>query len=173
MKAERRVIQFKWQDENIEEPIEGNLQMGAISPVETREALNRAVGKYAYYGALLADAKKLREQIEFQWDVWYGEQYMKVCDEEPKGTETYKSTKVMLANQKEWESRKKKLREVDSIIGKIDALRSAFKLQANTLQTIGSMLRSELEMANRGGSMPAEFFDEEEDENVDKEKGRK
>lgn len=162
MRKEKRVISFKWQDDVIEEAIEGNLQMGTISPIETREALNRAVGKYAYYGALMADAKKLRDQLEFQWDIWYGEKYLKICEEEPKGTETFKSTRVMLANQKEWESQKKKTRELDAIIGKIDALRSAFKLQAGTLQTIGSMLRSELEMANRGGSMPSEFFDEEE-----------
>ena len=163
--AEKRSIKFKFKGLEHDETIEGNLEMGDVSPVETREAMNRAVGKYAYYGALLAEAKKLQSKLSLDWDFWYGEKYLAVCDEEPKGTEALKNTKVMLSNKVEYEERQEKLRNIASVLGKIDALRSAYKLQATVLQTIGSMLRTELELYSRGSGHTGNLIgDEEEDD---------
>lgn len=147
-----KTIVLNWQEQVYEETIEGNLELSNITPQEARAALGRAVGRYAFYGAVMADAIKLQSKVQMQYDRWYYERYRPISEEAPKGsTETYKKAQVYLENKDEYESWQTKLRNVQNVIDKADILRSAFKLQVNGLQSILYSLKSEIEMAHGGG----------------------
>lgn len=147
-------IAFSWNKMVYEETIEGNLELSEITPADARNGMGKAVGRYAFYGALMADAIKLQSKLTMEYDYWYAQKYREVSDGAgSKMTEGAKKGQIMLDFNKEYQEWQAKLRDLQSIIDKMDILRSAFKLQSNTLQTIAYSLKAEIEMAHGSGPM--------------------
>jgi len=144
-------IELNWQGEVYAETIEGNLELSEVTPQDVRAALGRAVGRYAFYGALQADAIKLQGKVQADYDRWYFEKYQIVSEAAPKATETAKKGQIILDYDKEYQEWQVKIRNIENVIGKADILRSAFKLQVNALTAVAYSLKAEIEMAHGGG----------------------
>ena len=70
-----KAISFKMGDRVINEVIDGNIELSNLTPDEIKNALNKAVGKYAYYASLRADAKKMQAKIETEASAWSAQKY--------------------------------------------------------------------------------------------------
>jgi len=145
-------ITLNWQGQVYDEVIEGKLALSNLTPEMVREAIGRAVGMHAFYGGIRADAKKLEAQKKAEYDKWKAQKYMAIDEAEPKKTETWKNNQIILDYPEEWDKWQKKLRDLDHIVRKSGILLDAFKLQAQTLQTVGSMMKSEFEIAHLSGA---------------------
>ncbi len=144
-----RTIEFEWGKRTYSEVIEGNIELAEMAPDEIASALNRAVGNYAFYGSLRADAKRMQSQMETDYQMWWATAFQKVNnDPELKKkltTEKAKERQVMLDNHKEyleWERRK---RNIQIVIDKALVLVNSFELMTKTLQSVLAFRRAELE----------------------------
>jgi hypothetical protein len=78
--------------------------------------------------------------------LWYAKCYREVHEDEPKGTETYKKSQVILLNAEEYKKRQKRLNVLYYVKDKLKVLINSYEMQSRTLQTIASSLRKEMEI---------------------------
>jgi hypothetical protein len=162
-----RKIELKWGKKTYSEVIEGNIELAEMAPDEISDALNRAVGNFAFYGSLRADAKKMQSQMETDYDMWFAEEFSKVAsnpDYKKLTTEKAKAQQVMLDNQPiylEWQNKK---RSIQLVIDKAYVLVQSFELMTRTLQSVLAFRRVEFSSANQnnapGASGSGDFLEE-------------
>jgi len=123
------------------------LELERIIPEETRSALNRAPAKYAYWAGLKADIVEAFRDATTDYEVWWAKVFYEAEKEYPARTAagTIKN-EVILCNVTEYKRWKKKLSELQTGIDKSGALADSFEIQSRTLQTVGGLLRREMEM---------------------------
>jgi len=150
-----RTVDFKWGNKIYKEVIEGNIELGEMSPDDMSDALNRAVGNFAFYGALRADAKKMLSQIEAEYGMWFAlktQEITKNPDYKKITTEKARVQQVMMDNAKEWETWEQKKRSVQLVIDKAYVLVQSFELMTRTLQSVLAFRRQELGSINHSAS---------------------
>lgn len=148
-----QMITFKWGDRVFQEAIEGNIELSELTPDEVKNALNRAVGKYAYYASLRADAKHMQCRIETEAAAWSAQKFSYIKNQPDYKKETGKVIEVQIIVQfepewKAWEARKA---SIGLITDKLYVLVQSFELMTKTLQSVLSTLREELKNASSGG----------------------
>jgi len=143
-----RTISFEWKGRNVTLKIDGELELSNLSTVEAREAVSKAVGQYAYYGALKADAKKMQQQIEAAFEFWYSMKYRLIDEDEryTKKTEAWKKNHVIVSYQREWKEHKAKVIKINNIVEKLRVICDSYEYQMRVLQSVLSTLRTELEL---------------------------
>lgn len=153
MSDETRTIEFEWGDRTFKEVIEGNIELSEMTPDEITDALNRAVGKYAYYSSLRADAKAMQGKIDTEYATWYASKYSEISNQPDFKKATVKTleTQVILDYEKEWKQWQKRKRVIQNVIDKLYVLVSSFELMTKTLQSVLAMLRAELSNAQHSG----------------------
>lgn len=142
-----RAVKFKWGGRVYNEVIEGNIELGEMAPDDLADALNRAVGNFAFYGSLRADAKKMLNQIETDADMWMAMQTNKVGnnpDYKKLTSDKAKGQQVMLDNSKEWSDWEAKKRAIQLVVDKSYVLVTTFELMTKTLQSVLAFRRQEL-----------------------------
>ena len=72
---EKRAIEFTWGERLYTEVIDGNIELSEITPEEVKLAINRAVGKYAFYGAIRSDVKRHEAEAQANYDLWEAHKY--------------------------------------------------------------------------------------------------
>jgi len=150
---QERFISFKIGDKVYSECIDGNIQLSELTPDEMQNALNRAVGNYAYYGSLRADAKRMQAKYEAEYDAWKAVQYNLVANRPDFAKATGKAieVQVLVENTDMVAVFEKKARDINMITDKLLVLVNAFELMTKTLQSCLAMARVQLESAGRGG----------------------
>ena len=143
--SEKRVISLEWDGSSYSESIDGEFELKLLTPVEVRQALNKAVGQYTYYSGVLADALRMQKAIDDDFDVWHSEKYLRYDEEAPKKTEGWKKSMVMVDFKKEWKEWKERQRSIAHVIDKLKAIVRGYEKQMGVLQTISAMQRVELE----------------------------
>ena len=149
-----RVITFKMGDRVIKEVIENNIELSELTPDEVKNALNRAVGKYAYYASLRADAKKMMAKIEIEATSWSAEKYNFISQQPDYKKATGKAieTQIVVQFQPEWKQWEARKAAIQLVVDKLLVLVNAFDLMIKTLQSVLAMMRTELNMASQGGA---------------------
>jgi len=150
---EERFISFKIGDKVYSECIDGNIELSELTPDLVQNALNRAVGKYAYYGSIRADAKRLQAKITSEFEAWKAVRMNLILKLPEYAKETAKKIeiKMMIDNQETYSEYERRVRDVDMICDKLYVLQNAFELMTKTLQSVLAMSRTELDHAGRGG----------------------
>ena len=143
-----RTISFEWNGIKVSQKIEGELELSNMSIQMVREAALKAVGQYAYYGSLKADAKGMQQKIEAAFEFWYSKKYSLIDEDEryTKKTETWKKSHVIVLNQREWKEHKAKSVKINNIVDKLRIICDSFEYQMRLLQSVLSSLRTELEL---------------------------
>ena len=143
-----QTITFEWKGKKVSQKIEGELELSNITPHEASEALMRAVGRYAYYGAMKADANMLQQKIEAAYEFWQSTKYSLIDADEnyTKKTESWKKSHVIVFNQREWKEHKAKSIKINNIVDKLRVICGSFEYQIRTLQSVMSTMRTDLEM---------------------------
>jgi hypothetical protein len=148
-------IEFTWNDKAYSETIEGNLELSELTPDLVRTSMNRAVGKLAYYGSLLSDAKRMQSAIETDFSEQESRWYLKIDAEEGKRTEGWKKAKIIVDNAVQWKDWQARSRKVDYVISQVKGIMSAFEMQIKVLMTISAMMRVEMEHSFAGATAEA------------------
>lgn len=151
--ADKRFISFKIGDKVYNECIDGDIELSELTPDEMKNALNRAVGKYAYYGSIRADAKRLQAKIDSEYEAWKAVTINEISKRADMAKSTGKALEIqmMVENEdafKRWEKQK---RDINMITDKLYVLINSFELMTKTLQSCLAMSRAELESAGRAG----------------------
>lgn len=152
---EDRVVQFKWGDAVFSEVIEGNITLAEMSPDDISDALNRAVGNFAFYGSLRADAKKMLAKVNTDSEMWMAmtiQSMLKKSENAKINTDKAKVQKVMLENSKEWLNWEHKKRSVQVVVDKAYVLVQSFELMTHTLQSVLAFRRKELDSIGNSGN---------------------
>lgn len=146
-------ISFKYGDQAYEESTSGHLDLIALTPLELKEALNRAPGKYAYWSSILADISKDLNDLEAKYKLWYAEVYLRVRSaNDNKGTESFFEQTIYsqyAAKMQEYLRRKNDLVHARD---KCKAIVAGYEIQSRTLQTIAGIYKQELGMINPRGA---------------------
>lgn len=151
--SNERFISFKIGDKVYNECIDGQLELSELSPDEMKNALNRAVGKYAYYGSIRADAKRLQAKITSEYEAWKAITINEISKRPDMAKSTGKALEIqmMVENEEEYKIWEKKSRDINMITDKLYVLINSFELMTKTIQSCMAMSRVELESAGRGG----------------------
>ena len=158
-----RIISFKIGDKIYTECIDDNIQLSELTPDALKNAINKAVGNYAFYGALRADAKRLQSKIASEYEAWQSLVLNKLSSRPENKKKTGTAIKVLMVVEyndqyRIWE---RKMREINMICDKLFVLISAFEMMSKTLQSVMAMTRTELENANSGYTHgPGNLIDE-------------
>ena len=123
------------------------LELERVIPEETRSALNRAPAKYAYWAGLKADIAEAFRNETTNYEVWWAKAFYEAEKAYPPRTAagTIKN-EVILCNVTEYKKWREKLSGLQTAMDKAGALANSFEMQSRTLQTIGGLLRREMEM---------------------------
>lgn len=155
MSDDKRMIEFDFEGRVISEVIDDNIELSEMTPDEVINALNRAVGKYAYYASLRADAKKMQSNIEAQEQHWNAVKYKEVTDNPDFKKATVKAieAQIIIDNEKQWKQLQKKKSSIQHVCDQLYVLVNSFELMTKTLQSVLAMMRAELGSAAQGGSV--------------------
>jgi hypothetical protein len=131
-----------------------NLKLEAMTPVEIRTALDRCVPKYAYWSNILADVAKTIRETETSYELWFAEKYSDISGKwtETKGryvAEGTKKNEVILMNIKEYKKWQRDLNDLYFVRDKLMLLVRSYEMQSRLLQTIASLLKTELGMLGK------------------------
>ena len=146
-------VSFQWGDRVYKEAIEGNLELSELTPDEVKNALNRAVGKYAFYASLRADAKKMQAKIETDAKAWEAQKYAYIAEmpDFKKATGKAIENQIIVQFLKEWRDWEGRKASIQQITDKLLVLVNSFELMTKTLQSVLAMMRIELSNASQGG----------------------
>jgi len=119
--------------------------MSEMTSEEIRVYLNRAPSKYAYWSSLLADINQRLRIKNDAYDFWFA---MKMSRLDIKGrpSEAAKKTQVILTFPDEYKTKRKEISELEYVRDQTTVLVKAYEMQSRTLQTVGSLMRSEMEL---------------------------
>lgn len=147
-------IKFKWGERVFEEVIENNIELSQLTPDEIKDGLNRAVGKFAFYGSMRADAKRMRTSLEIDFDAWEAGKFAEIQNQPDykKGTAGTIKAQIIVQNVKEWKKFQNHKATVELVCAKLQVLTDSFELMTRTLQSCLAMLRAELSTASMGGA---------------------
>ena len=140
------VVEFDYDGDHFVDT-DSNLSVEELTPEAVRGALNRAPAKYAYWAGILAKINDELRKQEDSFEFWKAPKYKSISEENPKATETYKNTQVMLDNIKEFKLKKQELNELTFAAAKCGILVKAYEMQSRTLQSVGSLFRTEMELS--------------------------
>ncbi len=143
---EKQTIEFSLGHKTYTEVIQGNIMLSRLVPDEVMDALNRAVGKYAFYGALRADAKRMEAMVNTDAKAWNAEKFHKIQqqDEYKKATGKIIDTQIIIQFPEEWRKWQAKVAKAEAITDKMWILIQSFELMTKTLQSVLAMQRTEL-----------------------------
>ncbi len=144
------MIQFTWAGDTYSEDIEENLTLSELTPDATKEALNRAVGRYALYSGILVRVKRRVRTEEDTFQLWEAARYTEVDREEPKKTEGWKKSQVVLRNEAEWKQRRKKLHDLTALSEVVRSLVTSFDRQLDAMKVMLAFARSEVYVSLQG-----------------------
>jgi len=145
-----RVIEFQMGTRVIHESIRGNLELSSLAPEDLMKALNRSVGKLAFYGSLRADAKRMQAHLETKFETWFVTKMHEAGRNLPKtATEKAKNNIAIMNNLDEYSRRKERLAQISEIVDKLYVLQNSYEIMTKTLQSNLAFRRAELESQMR------------------------
>lgn len=148
-----RIISFKIGEKIYKECIDGDIQLSELTPDQMKNALNKAVGSFAFYGSLRADAKRLQSKVNSEYEAWKAIVLNKIASRPENAKATGKALDVIMIVEygdqyKIWE---RKIRDINMIVDKLYVLIQSFEMMTRTLQSCMAMTRTELESSGNGG----------------------
>tara|TARA_Y100000310_G_C20348074_1_gene652959 strand:+ start:64 stop:543 length:480 start_codon:yes stop_codon:yes gene_type:complete len=144
------IIQFSWGGNTFSEPVEDNLLLSELTPDAVREALNKAVGRYALYSGIMVRVRRKLRSEEDAFTVWEAARYTEVDRQEPKRTEGWKKAQLILLNQEEWQLKRKRVHDLSALSELVRSLVSSFDRQIDAMKTVLSYARSEVYATMQG-----------------------
>ena len=149
-----RKVEFAWGDRTFSEVIEDNIELSELTPDECENALNRAVGKYAYYSSLRADAKHMQSKATTDYKMWEAKAVTDVAanpDHKKLTSEKARMNQVLVDKGNEWKTHMKIQRDLELVVDKLYVLVQSFELMTKTIQSVLAMKRTELGTASYSG----------------------
>lgn len=150
---ETRKISVTINDIVYEETIEGGIQLSELTPDAVMQALNWAVGNYAFYGKMRADAKEKLAKVETNFREWEYLTWAEIQKDSTyvKATGKTLDTQVILQHSKVWKTHQNTIRVQTQIVDALWVFIQSFELMTKTLQSILAMMRAELTSAQHSG----------------------
>ncbi len=139
------IVSFMFEDKQYRDT-DSSLRLTELTTEQVRIALNRAPAKYAYWAVVAAKIARHMTSLKDDYDFWYSSKYAAVDESYPKRTETFKKTQIVVGNSKQYKALRKQLAEVQFALDQANTLVKAYELQSRTLQTVGSLLKAEMEL---------------------------
>lgn len=150
----RRGIEVSFGDRIYAEVIEDSLELSELTPDECCNALNRAVGKYAFYGALRADAKHKKSEIDTNYELWEAQKISEIAadpDYKELTSEKARKTQVVMDNTKTWKRWMSDIEDIQLVVDKLYVLINSIESMTKTIQSVLAMKRIELSTAQHSG----------------------
>jgi hypothetical protein len=151
--GERRFISFQIGDKVYSECIDGDITLAELTPDELMNGLNRAVGQYAMYGEVRANAKRMQAKISSEYEAWKVIVMNRIMQKPDfkKATNKALEVQVMIENAEMYKDWERRVRDINMICDKLLVLMNAFEMMQKTLQSCLAWQRSQLESAGRQG----------------------
>ncbi len=144
--SDKKVVEFDYNNQHYVDR-ESDLQVMEMTPETVRIALNHAPKKYAYWANILSDIDDILEKKKTSFEFWKASKFKRISDEFPKATATYVNNQIMLDFPEEYKAKWKDIREIEYAKTKCAILVKAYEMQSRTLQSVGSLFKSEMGMS--------------------------
>lgn len=148
-KVEKHYVQ---QFENVEvEKTKINLRVLLLIdpiPVHLVAHMSRLPSDYAYWGMVMNSLDDTLTGLRYDYDVWHADKYDVICRREdlPRtATESYKESAITVSYGAEQMKMKSEISLVESAIRKVKVLLKALEFKKDMLQSIGKIIREEME----------------------------
>jgi len=144
-----RTINIRIGARTIAETIKGNIELNSIDPEELIRALNKAAGKFVYYGSLRADVKRLLAKTTVDFDMWMVKAIHEVGRQPEfkgkKSSDRSRSNEAIRRNMDEYGERREKIEMLTQIVEKLWVLQQGFDKMMDNCRSILAFRRAELE----------------------------
>ena len=137
-------LEFDYKGKHFSVPVVDSLVLDDMSTDEIKKTLDEIPARLAYWKAMQVSLEREIEEAQEDFDLWFNEKYMEVDKEDPKKTEGWKKTKVMLEYPVDFRKQKKKLRDLQDTNKKINVLTSGYNNQIWTLREIARLTTAEI-----------------------------
>ncbi len=137
-------IEFEYKGRTYSSAVADNLVLRDLSVSEIKQYLNELPARLSYWKALQVTLEREIDEAEEEFDLWFQEQYMDVHDGNPKATEGWKKSKVMLDNADQYRKKKSTLRDLVDINKKVSVLVKGYDNQIWTLREIARLTHAEI-----------------------------
>ena len=144
------VVKYKGRRINLEP--EG-LVVDELTNENVRHVISRAPAQYAFYMSMAAEVTREMRTLEEMIDNKAAQLYNQFDQE--KRTETWKKKQVELG-MSESSKMKDRLLDLEALRAKLHAIAKAFDLQVKALQTVGGLVRTEMDMILNSETSPME-----------------
>jgi hypothetical protein len=146
-------VEFMYGGVRYAEPM-ANLHLEAMTPLEIRTALDRVTPKFAFWSSKLADLSKVIRETETAYEMWFAEKYAAASGRWTEAKSRYiaegtKRNEVILNNVKEYKKWQSDLSELSFVKDKMSLLVKSFEMQSRMLQTIASLMKTEMGMLGK------------------------
>ena len=121
-----------------------DLAVDDLSSDNIRKIIAKAPAQFAFYSSMAAEVDHALRQLTHIKDSRTRELYDNL-DPPPKATETWKKNAVQNADRKFFADMVVKMSQLETLKSKLRALSIAFDLQVKALQTVGGLIRTEVE----------------------------
>lgn len=119
-------------------------------PVHVIAGMARLPSDYAYWASVKSELTDVQSDLQYEYDVWHANRYDEVCEgmselKATERTETRKEVEIIVQFGDDMKSKKEELAKVASAIRKTKLLLKALEMKKDMLQSIGAILRQEIE----------------------------
>ena len=141
---QNETISFAYKNNRYEVPIVDSLSLKDMSVVEIKDGLNEISARLAFWSSLQITVEREIADMEENYDLWFSERYAEVDKSDPKKTEGWKKTRIMLDNAEEYRKRQGALRDLQDVNKKLSVLTKAYNNVIWTFREIARLTHSEL-----------------------------
>jgi len=130
----------------IREDLRPLLEINASVPAELMAAMARLPATYGLWANVREEAEAYVEALQQDYDVWHSKVYDAVSVEFPKATETFKEAQIRVQHEEDYRARQAELAQARSALNRLKrVLLKALEFKKDMLQSIGAMVRAELD----------------------------
>ena len=144
VKAESATISFEFREQQYSAETLESLSLANLSVDEIKEHLNELPARIAYWNALLITVERSLVDLQDDYEFWSQQKYMDVDEGNPKRTEGWKRSRVMLDHSTEYRGWQKRLRDLRDVQAKLRLLISGYNNQVWTLREIARLTHAEI-----------------------------
>lgn len=117
-------------------------------PAHIVAQMSRLPSDYAYWGMVYSELEDEKADAQYVFDSWYADKYDEVTAYlSPKATETRKETEVIVKYGELYKEKKTIINKLSVAMRKVKILQKALEYKKDMLQSIGAMIRQEIDQA--------------------------
>lgn len=137
-------VEFDYKNNHFSVVIGDSLILKDLSVDEIKERLNELPARQAYWKAFEVTIDDELDLAEEAYDTWFQGKYMKIDQADPKKTESWKKSKVVVEYSQEHHKQRKEVHELRLIKSKVNVILTGYNTQIWTLREIAKLTHAEI-----------------------------